>query len=304
MIARASILVLALALAGCSTASYTEPITQLNQGLIVAQAGFDGLKQRVEQIDLVRSVDDQVEHGFPLTLSSCELTQDPKKDPNNCMLLLNGQPVQSSDLAPNGPKLLAAFIEYGKGLQQLAAAKDISDLNSSVDNLNSALESIAKTSGATAAQASVVSSSLDLIHWFLGQYLEYKRVEALRSSIIAGDQAVQQGVPLLEAEAGTLQKIAATYEPGQLQSMVLAVSLARGEPLGQRTELERDTVSYQQSIKHLMETDPVAPFEQLKSAHAKLLVAAEASDFSASDLKTALTDFYKKAKALYDAVNK
>jgi hypothetical protein len=298
------VIVLTVGVGACSTTSYIGPVTQLNQGLTTAQAAFERLKTRVQQVDLVRSVDSGVTQGTPLTLAPCKLTQDPNKDLSNCALMLGKRPVHGSDLAPKGSKLLAAFIEYGHGLQQLVAAKDTSDLDSSVNNLNSALENIAKISGATAAQASVVSSSLDLIQWFFGQYLEYERIKVLKASISAGDQAVKQAVPLLEAEARTLQKIATTYEPGQLQSMVLAVSLLKNASFGERIELEKDTIAYQASVKQLMEVDAAAPFEQLKEAHARLLQAAQASDFSAEDLKAALTDFYKKSKALYDAVNK
>jgi hypothetical protein len=295
----AGIILVAAVLWGCSTGPYQAQIAELNKGLATAQSGFvmlDSQQRTAEAIELARS-------GQYLRSKSCTLRVPPVKDPTNCALWISDtQPLLIPSHASNGLKLMQGFVEYGNNLSTLAGAKDINDLNSAIGNLNSNIESLAKTAGGTAAFVPYVSPVLGALAFVFNQYLEYQRVEAMRGAIISLDSTVDLAVPILVREARLLQDRAFYDRSVQLGDKIGSIAKAGSSWNGDTIELVEDTIQGYGSLKALADNDVGAPFIALSIAHKQLVAAAQNPQFSLQDAVAAIAAFAKQAEALYAAV--
>lgn len=294
---------LAIALCACSTSPYKDQVTAFDGALTKAQAGFIALENQQTTAAAVRQISEAaINRGQLLTVSSCDLTKSTKKDPKNCTLMLGGnEPVKTKSIAPHGAVLMKAFVDYGDGLANLVAAKDISDLNSGITKVNSSIDGVVKNLGGTAKFVPYVGPALDLLAFAYNEYLEAQRVDALKNSIVSADYVVKLAVPVLAREARALQRNAFQDRNTQLQQRVDAVVDASKNWSGLTNELAEESIQGYTSLKNLAEIDAGAAFEQLGETHRKLVEAAKSPQFSLQDAETALLAFAQKADALYTA---
>jgi uncharacterized phage infection (PIP) family protein YhgE len=289
-------------LCACSTGPYKDQVTAFDGALSTAQAAFTSLENQQATAAAVRQVSQAATRGKFLTVTSCDLTKSPKKDPKNCALMLGGtEPLKIKTNAPQGHVLMTAFVDYGDGLAKLVAAKDITDLNTGITKVNSSVGSLAKSLGGTAAFVPYVGPALDLLAFAFNQYLEARRVEALKNAIISAESVVELAVPELAKEARVLQKNAFQDRNTQLQQRVDAVVDAGRDWSGSTNELTEESIQGYAALKNLAELDAGAAFEQLGVAHKKLVEAARSPQFSLQDAETAILAFGQKAEALYVA---
>jgi hypothetical protein len=293
---------LGVVLCACSTGPYKDQVTAFDGALSTAQAAFTALENQQATAAAVRQVSQAAARGKFLTVTSCDLTKNPKRDPKNCTLMLGGtEPLKIKTTAPQGQVLMKAFVDYGDGLAKLVAAKDVTDLNTGITKVNSSVGGLVKTLGGTAAFVPYVGPALDLLAFAFNQYLEARRVEALQNAIINAESVVELAVPELAEEARALQKNAFQDRNTQLQQRVDAVVDAGPDWSGSTNELTEESIQGYSALKNLAEIDAGAAFEQLGIAHKKLVQAARNPQFSLQDAETAILAFGQKAEALYVA---
>lgn len=298
---RAGALLCAGMLGACSAGPYRKQISDLDSGLKTAQQSFGALEDQQANAAAAKSVRVAALQGKNLNRWPCRLTKSPKVDPKNCALKLGeSTSLKTKTDAPKGAELMKAFVQYGDGLSTLAAAKDISDLNSGIAKANSSLTSILKTVGGTAATAvPYVSPALNLAAFFFNQYLEAERVRALRSVIISADGVVDLAVDELAKEADILQAETFTDLNTYQRDLVVEVSTASANWSGTTELLASDAIQGQAALKTLAEIDAGSMFKQLGAAHKKLVEAARQPTFSLNDAESAILAFLQKADAMY-----
>jgi len=294
---------LLLWLCACSTSPYKDQVTAFDKALTKAQTGFVGLANQQATVAAVRQVNEAAVHdGRVLTVSSCNLTLSSRKEPGNCTLMLSGrEPVATKSPAANGLVLMKAFVTYGDGLAKLVAAKDISDLNSGISKVNSSIGGLVKTRGGTASFIPYVGPALELAALGFDQYLEARRVEALRTAIVNAQGAVQLAVPILAKEARLLQVDVFQTRNTQLQKRVDEVVDAGSTWTGATLALTEESIQGYAALRTLAEIDAGAVFEQLGAAHRKMVEAALNPQFSLQDATSTILAFAQKAESLYAA---
>lgn len=301
-LSRAGVVACAGILSACSTGPYQKQITELDAGLKQAQQGFSALEDQQVSAAAIRLARDAALQGKHLVRWPCQLTKNPKVDPNNCTLRLGKtDSLKIKTDAPHGAELMKAFVQYGDGLSTLAAAKDISDLNTGITKANSSFGGIVKTLGGTASYVPYVGPALELAAFGFNQYLEAQRVKALRAVIISADGVVDQAVYELASEADKLQAEAFTDLNTYQRDLAVEVSVANTNWSGTTELLASESIQGQAALKKLAEIDAGSTFRQLGDAHKKLVQAAEQPTFSLKDAESAILTFVQKADALYAA---
>ena len=288
----AIVFLLSTALAGCSTTPYQDGTANLDKGLAANQSSLTAMDNRDQAARALLDYESATKIIFP----SCKVH--PKDKKLNCVLLIDGKPVTEPSAYPNTLLLAGALADYGKGLDNLAVAKDLGDVNSDIADISKAAEAAAK--GAKLTLPSYVSPAADLAAYLFGQFEEYERTQLIREILLTYGGVFDSAIGILEEQAAILQRRIVGNETQIIRTEVEKFDFSAHE--AERLRLISDILSRQTQVQALANQDISQPFITLRIAHAKLIEVARNPQISFADAKTAISDFYQKAKALYDAL--
>jgi hypothetical protein len=286
------VLCLCAVVSGCSTTPYQDGTGDLDKGLAATQSSLTAMDSRDQA---ARAILDY-QSVSKMTLSSCGVR--PKNTKLNCVLLIDGKPATESSAFPNTLLLAGALADYGKALDDLATAKDLSDVNSKIADINKSAEAVAK--GVGIALPGYVAPAADLAAYLFGQYEEYKRSQLIRGILLAYGGTFDSAIGILEQQAVTLQLRIVGNEKQIVRTEIEKLDLSVHE--AERLRLISDIMTRQAQLQAFANQDASKPFTALKIANSKLVDIARNPQISFSDVVTAISDFYQKAKALDDAL--
>jgi hypothetical protein len=278
--------------AGCSTTPYQDGTGDLSKGLAASQsslATMDSRDQAARAILDYKSVS-------KMTLSTCDVR--PKNKKLNCVLLIDGKLATESSAFPNTLLLAGALTDYGKALDDLAAAKDVSDVNSKIADINKSAEAAAK--GAGIALPAYVAPAADFATYLFGQFEDYQRAQLIREILLTYGGTFDAAIGILEQQASTLQLRIVGNEKQIVRTEIEKFDFSAHE--AERLRLISDIMTRQAELQAIANQDVAQPFTALRNANAKLIDIARDPQLSFSDVMTAISDFYQKANALYDAL--
>jgi hypothetical protein len=284
-------------LGGCGTTPFQDGTGDLAKGLDSTENSLAALDARDKTARAILAY----QSAKTLDVHACIARK--RVDKENCALLIDGKVVQPASEVSRGLALAKALAQYGRGLNDLATAKDVSDLNSTVGNINTAAKDAAKSVAKTTSVSlpGYIAPAGDLIAFLFGQISEFHRVQVIRSILITYGPTFDSAIGILQSETLILQTRVVDKEKVILDNEVRRFRhLTDAE---ERRELVRDILARQMELQPLANQDSRKPFAALREAHQKLVDIARNPQISFDDAKATISDFYKKAKALYDALH-
>jgi len=292
---RASVLTsfLVLAVGGCGTVPYQDATGDLDKGLTATESSLAALSTR----DKLASAVLEIEPATRLKLESCQVTT--KKNKLNCALTVDGKIVDPSSVVPRGLLLAKSLAQYGKGLNDLASGKDLSDISSTLDDINKSAKDAAKSAGASFP--AYVAPAADLTIFLFNQFEEYKRAQLVRSILLTYGPIFDSAIKELQKETQRLQQRVVGNE-----AIIIRTEIDRFDQATNSTERLRllsDILERQMQVQILASQNAIEPLTSLRTAHKKLVSLAQNPEISFDDAKKTVSDFYQKAKALYDALH-
>lgn len=283
---------LSATLAGCSTTPFQDGTGDLSKGLAASQSSLATMDSRDQA---ARAILDY-KSASKMTLSTCDVRSKNKK--LNCVLLIDGKPATETSSFPNTLRLAGALADYGKGLDDLATAKDLSDVNSKIADINKSAEAAAK--GAGIALPAYVAPAADLAAYLFGQFEDYQRAQLIRQILLTYGGTFDAAIGILEQQASTLQLRIVGNEKQIVRTEIEKFDFSVQE--AERLRLISDIMTRQAQLQALANQDVAQPFTALRNANAKLVDIARNPQISFSDAAAAISDFYQKAEVLYEAL--
>lgn len=320
-------------LAQCSTSEYSDALSTLNKGLASSQSNLATLDARAK----IAKATAYVGGNTKLSIQNCGGPFPPKakvstKTPD-CVLTANGVPSKTWEASsiPNGLIAMQALVDYGQGLSTLIGANDVTQVDSGLKSIDSAVSGAAKAAGSALPAGAAQYESL--ITFALGQIVEAQRVAAVQTIITTYAPTIDRAIDVLIEEARRIQPIVLEGEARELSQLAVYANGLNGAypaihqyvqqhesdnspsdtlrlyravdnlivPASSVSEYE--LINQQAALQALANTDASEPFVQLKKAHAALVALANGPQFSLASVEQALSAFASDADSLYSALH-
>lgn len=134
--------VLFFILQGCSSAPYQDATAKLSKGLSAAETSLAALDYRDKMAAAIVAYE---QPETKLVLGSCKIK--PRDNDRNCALFIDEHVAKPQSRISRGLLLAKVLARYGKGLNDLAEAKDVNSLNSTLGEIDSSVTDAAKAAG-------------------------------------------------------------------------------------------------------------------------------------------------------------
>lgn len=292
----------ACALVACSTASYQKQTAGLSEGLTKAKDSFATLSEEERKAFITSQVRSGLRGRGISIPDACGVAGKPPlvgpKAEINCVPRISTadgkeRPIVYVAAAPNGLKLSGLADTYGKGLVELAAAKDVNELKEASGKVTASVSALAVAVGGPVI-GTAAGSVFGMVNWLFGIYADYRRLEQLRHVVEQADPVVKIAADKLADEAELLQASVVTKKAADLNFRQRALERARQTNALDRAKLEaagEDLVSEALALERYAKTDVRQPFVKMREAHAMLLKSLQnpTADFDAAF--TAIQEF-------------
>jgi hypothetical protein len=202
--------------------------------------------------------------------------------------------------------LLKVLDNYTAALAAVAKAQDRADFDTATGKLSAAVGVLAQSGGPYgAAAAPVAKASVNIALWFVGEALDYQRLEALRNSTRAACQPIHVVTDALglALDDQRLKLLGLDYK-WLNNDMVRKYNVDRANPHATDQTLGTDIDNAQAAVakfETVRVSNPTATMRALSDAHDALVVALRNNDGEFGALVTNLQTLATQAQALAGA---
>ncbi len=220
--------------------------------------------------------------------------------------IVRPQRLEIGEYLVNLSKLGVAMKGYARSLGDLADAKDVNELKSTVSDAKTALENLAgrikDLTNEEVPGSAAIGPVSDLLGTALVRVLEFRRYVALRSVVGRADPIVDAAAKVLSRSSMPLM-IHKLRDGGDEFSR--KVEVFNDEPVGEAWKRAlADARQAQAKYLALYDGHPASTFKAMADAHSALRKALDDPERQFDAMKAAISDFAAKADAAFDALQK
>lgn len=301
-------LILCAGVAACSTTPYQQPVSQVAAGLASVKTTMANLESQRRDVLSNELTLRMMAHGAVLHDPSTCLVSAPSSgaDQTNCLYEVaysGGQRAQAIDItdpAPKGMRLAEGLDKYGQGINALAQAQDIADLQKGAAAAGAGIAQVANVINPAAGVA--VNATVEAATWLFGRISDALRLQTLTTIVCQADPYVQDAKVLLAGEARKLQESVLLGRGVQIDAEYLNWTRQTGDEAA-RQKGAAQLINDAMDRRSLAGTDVAAPITKMADAHQKLCQSLKGSKVTIDEAITSATIFAGEAARVATIVN-
>lgn len=268
----------------------------------------------------------------------------------SCSVMVRGEPggpdaslrpINDVPANPNGLRVSEMLAQYAASMAAIAGSNDLDTLNSSVEAGRAAAvrlvqqvaASVGKSASGPASFGSLVDPISQVIKIVTIEYLEHKRIQALRQIVTIADDAMPGAQDVLSRQVAlSYERIAAGYNnelsflrrkhftatqaakvieesydeavkrPNPDRNKIASLANELSKAWEATDKRATDVVQFEAQMKGLLLINPARPYVAMAEAHAKLKEALNKKGLSIHEANKAISNFLQYASILNTAI--
>lgn len=295
-----------MALAGCSTADYTQPINTFAEATTAAESALTQL-DRMATDEYTAFLSQRARTDFTVAVlakqGECDL------DASRCRIFIidpndrdNAQPFPPEPLLGNMVVLMGGTRAYAQNLAALVADDSAAKAEAHVNAALGSVERLATTVNTLDAKGTKTIPSFATpvgaaVNWVLGQYAEKVKLAGLRSATAEADPVIARVAALFAQSATFGSKLQREGLTRRIQARIDAFQVDRGNEAALTA-----AVDAAKTYDNFLQSQPGETFQSMAASHAALTAALNNPDASWPQVIARIQGFAADAKRLAKVV--